>query len=289
MKKTTKKPVKKTIVKKTKKVDPKLVIFPLVAIGVLIIGILGVKAIKRLTAKPTVDPKPIGKKRQITEPVNIIDVSERPYLSIIPTADGRNIILKANALKKPASEFDFEMMYQSGNQLQGITGSMKLASIPASDKFLLGSCSTGGKCTYHENVKGGTITTRFSGLADVYALKQDFKYIDNASRETDFSSKDMKFQISSQDLAKQRFLIIFNSPGYPEGLSGLVKSEPYALNSSGTLSGSAELTIKASSGENLKIAGWNGTQWQEFETTSAESNMVTATVDLVELYVVVGD
>lgn len=257
-----------------------------IVVGVIVLlGIIGaVFALRTPKEEPVVEEKP--KKSRISEPTNIIPVEERPYLKIMPLADGRNVEIVVESLKKPATDVDYELEYQAGSLLQGAFGAINIASLPAKTKILFGSCSAGGACTYHEDVQGGNLLTRFSGADETYALKSDWRYFDNKAKETEFSSKDAKFQITSPALANVRYLVIFNTAGYPEGLKGDVLSEPYSLTASSNLAGKATLTMRANEEGELKIAGWDGKTWQEFEGV-VDGKMIEAEVELMELYVVV--
>lgn len=243
-----------------------------------------------MTVKNFLSPKDttgeVSKKKKISMPTNIIEVSDRPYLVIKPLADGRNLEIIIMDLKKDATEMDYELEYQAGTLLQGAFGNIDITSIPASVKILLGSCSAGGACTFHKNVKGGSLLTRFAGSGEEYALKSDWKYIDNAKREAEFSSKDVKFQIESKDLGKQRFIVIFNTAGVPDGLEKTIVSDPYSLAVSGTLSGKATLTMRAMEEGELMIAGYDAGGWTMFDG-KVDGKMIVAEVDLMDVYVVV--
>lgn len=225
-------------------------------------------------------------KRRISLPTNLIPLEERPYLKILPLADGRNVVIVVERVVKAATEVEYELEYQAGSLLQGAFGAMDLGTLPVEAKILFGSCSAGGACTYHEDVKGGSLVTTFIGGGEDYALKSSWKYIDNQAGETAFSSKDAKFQLESSDLKRQRFLIIFNNAGYPAGLKGNPISDPYSLSTSSAMSGSADLIMRANEEGELTIMGWDGKSWQEFKTTS-DGKMATAKVELMELYIVV--
>jgi len=255
---------------------------PIILVVLLVIG-TGIFTFTKLRSKPTVANETTKKKR-IEEPTNIIAVEERPYVQIIPHSDGHNVSLKVNETKKDAASVEYELEYQAGSLLQGAFGQLTLDSLPAIKEILLGSCSAGGACSYHEDVRGGTLLTRFNG-PESYALKSRWKYIDNTKGETAFSSQDAKFQLESTDLKKQRYLVIFNTAGYPDGVEGTLVSEIYSLTSSGSLAGEAELTIRAEEEGELIIMGYDGTKWHEFKTT-VDDKMATAKVDLMELYVV---
>lgn len=234
----------------------------------------------------TTEAPQTAQKRKVSAPLNQIPVSERPYVQILPEADGRNIVLQVENVAKPAQSVDYELEYQAGSLLQGAFGMIDLAKVPTTTKILLGSCSAGGACTYHTDVKGGSLVLKFAG-AESYALKQDWRYFDNwGNKETAFGSKDAKFQLVSKDLAKQRYVIIYNTPGLPVGLTGTAVSDPYSLTSSSPLAGKAEVTMRANEEGTLTIYGYDGKAWKAFDTKT-DGKTATATVDLVEAYVVV--
>lgn len=258
----------------------KTVIIGLVA---LVVGGGVFALVKSLSKSKTADET--TKKKRIEEPTNVIAVEERPYLQIIPHADGHNLSLVVNEVNKTASSAEYELEYQAGSLLQGAFGQFSVTSLPATEKVLLGSCSAGGACSFHEDVQGGTLLTRFEG-PESYALKSRWKYIDNVDKKTAFSSQDAKFQLESSDLKTNRFLVIFNTAGYPEGLDGTPVSELYSLTSSSKLEGDAKLTIRADEEGELMIMGYDGNKWHEFDTT-VDGKMASAEVELMELFVVI--
>lgn len=224
-------------------------------------------------------------KKRIVEPENIIPVAERPYMRIIPKADGHNIEIVVASVNKDATEAEYLLEYQSGTLVQGQEDTIALNTLPASKQVFLGTCSAGGKCSFHEDVPGGSIRTRFSG-GEPYVVKSDWKFIDNKAKETAFSSKDAKFQITSDALKTERFLVIYNSPGFPKGLEGTPVSDPYSLEAPAALKGTADLTIRATTEGNLVIMGWDGSNWKEFKGT-VDGKTVTAKVDLLQFYIAV--
>ncbi len=252
-------------------------------VALLVIGGGGF-AFTKSRSKPTPTAESTKKKR-IEEPTNIIAVAERPYLKILPHSNGHNLTLEIAEVKKEASSVEYELEYQAGSLLQGAFGQLSFDSLPATKEILLGSCSAGGACTYHEDVRGGTLLTRFNGSKS-YALKSRWKYIINSTGETAFSSQDAKFQIDGQSLAKQSYLVIFNTAGYPDGLKSEPVSELYSLTTANKLIGEAKLTIRAEKEGELTIMGYDGQKWHEFDTTT-DGKMASATVDLMELYTVI--
>lgn len=226
-----------------------------------------------------------SKKKKIAPPVNQIDISQRAYVKILPNSNGHNLTLEVEEVKKDADSVDYELEYQAGTLLQGAFGQVELSALPARTDILLGSCSAGGACTYHEEVQGGSLLLNFDGSED-YGLKSEWKYVDNSDKETEFSSRDGKFMISSDDLANVKYIVIYNSPGYPEELDGELTSEIYTISGSNNLSGEAEITIRMAEETEGTIMGWDGEKWNEFDTT-VDGKQATANVDLMEAYVVV--
>jgi hypothetical protein len=256
-----------------------------VLLSILLVGGAVFAITSRIGGNRAAEPTPTPTKKRVVEPTNIISVDQRPVVFIKPEADGRNVTIEVVAVKKPATEVEYELEYQSGELLQGVQGALELASLPARTTQLMGSCSAGGKCSYHTDVKGGTLLLRFLGEEN-YALKQDWKYIENKAKETAISSKDAKFQMETPELAKQKYIIVYNSPGYPENPPGTVVSDIYALQTSAPLTGKATLILRAAEEGDLVIAGYDGSEWTEF-TGTVDGKMVTADVEPMQLYVVV--
>jgi len=260
----------------------KLMMIGGIALLLLIAGIFMV-----VKSKTTAEVPAATQKKKLSLPTNIIPLEDRPYITIEPLADGHNLQIHAYNLRKEATTMEYELEYQAGTLLQGAFGETNLDKLPTTTKILLGSCSAGGACTYHEEVQGGSLLTRYVGGEDPYALKSDWKYIDNKAKNVAFTSKDAKFQIDGKPLAQQRYLVIFNAPGYPDKAPGTIVSEIYSLATSSSLTGEAILTIRANEETaGMQIASWDGTTWKKHQS-QIDGKMVTATVPLTELYMVV--
>lgn len=257
---------------------------PLIVAAILLIVVLlgGFTVWKRAKSETSSTEETTEKKRRLSLPE--VSYEEGPYVILSPI-DIHNVRIAVHSVKKAASDMEYELEYQSGSLLQGAFGQLDISSLPVDADILLGSRSAGGATTYHENVTGGSLLGRFTGEDD-YQKKGDWRFIDNSKKETEFSSKDAKFQISSKDLASERVLIIFESLGYPEGVPGSVDSKPYVISGTSKLSGKAELTIRADSEDANKIVGYDGDTWHEFETQK-DGKTLTATVDLMQLYLAV--
>jgi len=261
----------------------------LIILSLVVIASIGVTIVITSRSKPNSEDLPQeSERRRITEPVNVISVSERPYVSIQPLADGRHLIISINQLNKPAQKVDYELEYQSGTMLQMIMGMIELDNLPETKQELLGTCSAGGACTYHENVIGGNLLLRFTDTEEgSYVVKSDWRYFDNKDRSTEIASRDVKFQLTSPALTTQRYSIVFNSPGCPEGLEGEVIADNFSVSTASVLTGSGQLMIRANEeSPTAVIVGYDGSNWHEFETV-VDGKQVEATVELMQFYTVI--
>jgi|GEM_PF-258857 len=275
--------------------------------GLLLLSVVGISAYKILhssTAKITDSAKPEEKKKKRVDTYNTLAFEERPYIEIQPKSTGHDVIISINQLKKPTETVEYELEYQAGELLQGAFGTIDISSFPATKEILLGTRSAGGATTYHENVKGGTLVTRFAGT-NSYALKSDWRFIENKTRAQILSSKDVKFQIESPEFSKQPVVVISNSPGYPSTLPGTAVSDAYAVSFPTNVTGKAKVSFQVKDAVSLpQIAVWDGQSWKAIDgknesaqtTLAAEAGnspvtidvkQVTANVEIAKVYVLI--
>jgi hypothetical protein len=277
---------------------------------VLLVLVGGVAAWK-FSGSGTPEPTPTpAKKKKVAEVLNAIAVADRPYVKIIPGGGGTNITIGLEEIKKPAQEAEYEIEYRAGSLVKGAFGSLNVTSVPSVADVLLGSCSTGGKCTYDTDVKGGSLTLRFKGGED-YALKSEWIYIDNAKRSRthafaqpkagsadsssltttgageDATALEEIFTIDAASLAQQRFIILYQSPGFPKTVTGEVVGGPMVVSGVSAITGTAKVTFTLpSSAAGTKIMAWDGAKWNELTSTVSE-NKISAEGPAAGVYVVV--
>jgi len=259
----------------------------IVAIAILVLS--GLAALIFTKERPGEEETTVVKKK-ISQPVNIIPVSERPYMRLIPSADGHYITLNVVEIKKAATNLDYEMEYQTGSMLQGFQGVLSLARLPAADKKLFGSQSAGGAITYHEDISGGNLLAEFDGGSEPYAVKSAWNYVVNSEDEMQFSSKDELFTIENASLANYSYIVIYNSPGYPGELESEPISEIYTISAEKSLKTissnfSVSFTTEAVSAQ---IMGYDGESWQSLETTLT-NGVATASDVLMESYLLIAN
>lgn len=263
-----------------------IIIAVLLIAGILIPTIIFVTRKQSSTDNPQASQSPV-KKKKVTKPVNEIPVSERPYVLVSPTLN-REVDVTIKSLNKEANELEFLAEYQYGTSLGGNENAFDLTKgIPATKQFALYSRSAGGKTSYEEDVKGGTLTLKFANPND-YWLKQDWTYYDRANSKSttaksDLKSRDEKFMISGKGLESLKYVIIYNAPGYPKELPGTAGSDLYTFQSAG---GTSVKTVTVSIEGSGTIYSWDGSDWQEAKTASTGGTS-TAEAPLAEAYIVI--
>lgn len=229
-------------------------------------------------------------KEPINEPVNVIDLQDRPFISLVPRSDGKEVTLSIASLPKDAQEMEYELEYQAGTLLQGAFGSIDFEKnpVPTSVKTLLGSCSAGGACSFHEDVKGGTLILKFRGTEN-YVLKTEWRFQATKEAAGLFSSRDAKFQLDAgKALDSHGFVIIMQTSGLPQPVDSEVIAGPYGISTSDDLPDkTAVLTLRLSdSADTATIKGWDGESWEDFDTIVKDKS-ATATVDLLPVFIAV--
>lgn len=268
----------------------------LLAIGALILVVIAVPvfifARREKPAEQNTEDQPT-KKKKVSRPVNEIPVEERPYVLMTPT-QGREIDVTVKTVNKEANELEFLAEYQYGTSLGGNENAFDLTKgLPATKQFALYSRSAGGKTSYEEDVKGGTLTLKFANPND-YWLKQDWAYYDrvnakSSTKTSSLQSRDEKFELDLGSTTGLSYVIIYNSPGYPKSLPGTAQSDLYTFQYAGSLrAATAEVSIEMNGEGSGTIYHWDGSEWQEAET-SVSGTTATARVPVAEAYIVVSN
>lgn len=257
-----------------------------ILIGSVLVGSLLFAGCGKSAQKGT--PAPTPRVRKVDVNVNQEPIANRPFVQLVPRSDGHAVILNLIAIKKVSSNLEYEIEYNSGSLVQGAFGEVAIdvSKLPLSREILLGSCSTGGKCTYNPDITGGTLTLRF--LSPDYTLKNEWSFAESAKAGNSFTSRDAKFTL---DTAKAKLktgnVIVFQSPGYPQGLTGEIVAGPYTVGLNTTVTASVTISVRvASDVKAAKLMGWDGKAWKELSSKIA-SNQLTYTGTLLDAYVVV--
>jgi hypothetical protein len=244
---------------------------------------LGVVLVSR--SKPE-EESPRAVKPQL--PVNLIDLKDRPYVTLQPLI-GRNLLkIVVHDLKKEADSVELVLEYdRNEGVLDAVLYEYLLTKLPYEDEIFLGSKSAGGHTTYHDDVIGGKMRLNFEGKED-YALEVPWRYDDSETSYQQLSTSDARFQLTLEDPIRQSKIIVMESPGLPDDVDREVLAGPYFVSTVGDLPETkAEVKIRLNE-ENAEavIVGWDGEEWVEYETVVDGKNL-GASGDLMSTYIVV--
>lgn len=254
-------------------------------LGMVLVGSLMLSGCRR---SPQGKPEPTPRVRKADVNVNQEPIANRPYVHLSPRNDGHAVTLRLVEVKKQAKELEYEIEYNSGSLVQGAFGEIDLSEkLPISKEILLGSCSTGGKCTFNAYVTGGTMTLRF-GNPD-YTLKNEWSFIEIPKSGGVFTSRDARFTVdATKAKLKTGNVIVFQSPGYPGTLDTEVISGPYAVGLNVPVSTNVTTSVRVpSDAVAATLLGWDGKAWVTLSSKITADKMLTYTGKLMESYVVV--
>jgi hypothetical protein len=114
----------------------------------------------------------IVKSKQVVveKPVDDVPTPE----AVLPTVSGevkvdiaagngkRSVDIKISGFPTDVETIEYELMYLTNSGLsRGVNGKRKVQDLPIKD-ITLGSCSTGGKCTYDEGVSSIDLVLKFN-------------------------------------------------------------------------------------------------------------------------------
>lgn len=265
---------------------------PYISIGVvLLIFVIGGGAfamMKKGGSGGTATPTPTKKKT--AKPVNIIPFEERPYVVMSPTSN-REVDVTIKTLPKAADGAGYLAEYQYGTSLGGNEQFIDLKKgLPATKEFALYSRSAGGKTSYEEDVRGGTLTLEFQG-ANEYDLKQNWSYFDRVNPKSStltapLKMEDGKFEVTLDPKTKVSYVILYNSPGAPEATTGKRLSEVYTFATSTPVSSKIDVSIEMSETGAGKLYGWDGKAWKALASTVSGNTVKGTQVEVMEAYVV---
>ncbi len=196
------------------------------------------------------------------EEINKVALADRPFVTLTPRADGKEVTMTIDRVKN-ADSVEYEMEYQAAELIQGVFGtiSFKEESLPVEKSLLFGSCSK-DKCRYDEGVTGGSLTMRFDGGKEAFALKSEFNLQNMFDREGVFTSKDSRatLDVGRSGLPSNTFVVISGTMGLPTEVDGEVLAGPYSfLAASSPVLKSATLTIQSKDDlTGAKLMFWNG-------------------------------
>lgn len=198
-------------------------------------------------------------------------VSQKPYASLTPRADGRELHLVVSKLPKDASAMEYELVYTVESGItQGVPGNVKdIAGKTSVERdLLLGTCSS-GKCRYDEGVEQGTFTIRFRDTKGklVYKFETGFNLQQNPAKIT---SIDGKFTLSGT--MPKGYYLTMGTFGLPDTAPGEVTGGPYGV----FTKASGKVTAVVSLGINIQVYA---TSWKALTDNKTSTLGVFAAIE----------
>jgi hypothetical protein len=158
--------------------------------------------------------------------INELPLKDRPFTVLVPHSTNRLFTFVAkNADKAKTAGLDLE--YISGDLLKGASAAIATPIPPTYVKgIILGSCSTGGKCTFDKDLKSGTMKFKltFEGQDAINMLKGDFTFV---TGQTNLPDGKVTFTPAKTSLKDN--LILMNSFGLPLAITKEILLYPVVI------------------------------------------------------------
>lgn len=172
--------------------------------------------------------------------VNELPLAQRPFTVLVPHPTNKLFtFVTMNASKAKTASLDLE--YQSGDLLKGARATLE-QPIPNTyvKAIILGSCSTGGKCSFDTDLKSGTLKYRltFANEKVTNVLIGPFTFV---SGQNNLSDSKVSFA-PSKATAKDN-LILLDSLGLPKPVEKEVLLYPIVISSTSDKNIVGTLTI----------------------------------------------
>jgi hypothetical protein len=171
-----------------------------------------------------------------------LPLESRPYVSLIPRADGHQLKLKISQITN-VKEIEYELIYlaaDEGNEIEkGVGNSLIITGSSIERDLLLGteSCTNGCKYKYDANVHGGTLKLTFTtNQNQVATYETPFILTSGADwkKNNPLAIDENKFSITALPTSSAEYFVITKNYGFPVGTSG---QAIYSVFSSGTGAG----------------------------------------------------
>ncbi|MBI3954597.1 hypothetical protein HY333_00990 [Candidatus Collierbacteria bacterium] len=169
--------------------------------------------------------------------INELAFEKRPFLAVFPHSSNKLLTLFLDRVRE-AKSATINVEYLAGNSLKGGRTSVNFPiSQPFAQAFLLGSCSSGGKCSFDRDLLTGNLKTRLDLIdGSTHILKSDFVFINGSS-----VTPDGKVEIVPQ--ASKSNLILVDTQGLPADPPGTPAYSPLAITSTSNQKITAELKV----------------------------------------------
>ncbi len=203
--------------------------------------------------------------------VNELPLSERPFTVLVPHSTNKLFtFVTINANKALAATLDIE--YLSGDLLKGARATLETPiSNPYIKAIILGSCSTGGKCSFDKDLKSGALKLKlnFADQKVTHVLKGDFVFITGQN-----NLPDGKVIFTPSKATTNENLILLNSFGLPKAVNKEILLYPIVISSVGDKSIVGSLSINQAGVTGVEI--YDGQNYQPLKYAEKEGVLTIA-------------
>lgn len=210
--------------------------------------------------------------RQIHQLINALPVAKRPFLVILPHSTAKLLSLYLDRVGDSYKQLTIDLEYLSGNALKGGRTTIDLPkAMPYSQAFLLGSCSSGGKCSFDTDLISGDIKNKLDdGSETLNVLKSDFVFVNKG----EVISTDGRVTYTPTNI-KQKDQIMMDTQGLPKDVDGQLAYNPIAISAVNGSKISGKLNFRI--GGVSKVMIYDGDNFQPLKAVISEDSV---TVDL---------
>ncbi len=237
-------------------------LFTLVLVGVLLAGCGAKKNTTDNTKNPSAGSKIL---------INELPLAEKPFVTLVPHSTNRLFTFVGLNMNK-AIESSIDLEYQSGDLLKGVKANID-TPIPSTyiKAIILGSCSTGGKCSFDKDLKTGTTKLRlkFDQKPETHLLKGDFTFVLGQP-----SLPDGKVSFVPGKTNLKDNLIMMNSFGLPKPTDREVLLYPVVFSAVSDKVISGEISFTAPEAKEAYI--YNGTDYEALKISTKDGKVVAS-------------
>ncbi len=207
--------------------------------------------------------------RQVRQLINALDVTKRPFLAIFPHSTGKLLTLYLDHVGDSYKQSTIDLEYLSGNALKGGRTTIDLPKpLPYTQAFLLGSCSSGGKCSFDTDLISGDIKNKLDdGSETMNVLKSDFVFVNKGA----VTSTDGRVVYTPTN-AKQKDQIMMDTQGLPKELDGQLAYAPVAISTVDNKKISGTLAFKVTGITKAMI--YDGTNYQPIKVRTSDDSTI---------------
>ena len=194
----------------------KTVLFSIIGVAILIIATIIILIVGKNKTKTENIP---NSSSNTQEELTLTD-KEKPYISLIPQADGHRLNLKITNIPKSITQIEYDLIYTAEDEdleiEKGVGGTAKLEGSSVERELLLGteSCTNGCKYKYDEGITGGTLTLNFitsDNQAALYEAPFVFKTSADIKKDSGLSLATENFSIKASVSSKSDYFILIKN------------------------------------------------------------------------------